>query len=95
MEQPPGHVIGGKGKVYRMLKSVYGTKQSPRNFGKHINAVLKELGFEQSIYDACLYMMKVGKSFVNLVLHVDDFAVFYNDESLCEKVYSNLSTKMR
>ena len=49
MEQPPGFVAQGEiGKVYRLRKSLYGLKQSPRAwFGKFSKAV-EEFGMQKS-----------------------------------------------
>jgi hypothetical protein len=47
--QTPGHVL-------RLKKSLYGQKQSPRNFFIHLKEKLKECRFEQSMADQCLFI---------------------------------------
>jgi hypothetical protein len=93
IEQPVGHEKEGKDKVCRMNKSMYGTKQASRNWHRTVHEVLtsKDVGFVQSQNDACLYMIKKNGKFVNVVIHVDDFAVFHNDSELCMNMYDKMS----
>ena len=67
--------------VIKILKAVYGLKQSPRNW----NQELHKLKFVQSQVDHCLYSLKVPKisngkatgfSVVHLTVYVDDVALF-------------------
>ena len=48
MEQPEGTVEeGDEGKVMKLLKCLYGLKQSPRQWNVLIDTVLKKLGFKR------------------------------------------------
>lgn len=49
-----------KHQVCQLLKSVYGLKQSPRNWNHHINRFLLGLGFVPIAVDPCLYV-KLGE----------------------------------
>ena len=52
MEQPEGTVEeGDEGKVMRLLKCLYGLKQSPRQWNILIDTVLKKLGFKRLLSD--------------------------------------------
>jgi hypothetical protein len=62
LEMPKGFQIPGH--VLKMKKSLYGLKQSPRNFFLHLKEKRKECGFEQSIADQCLF---ISGTVVNLV----------------------------
>jgi hypothetical protein len=44
------------GKVWKLRKSIYGLKQSPRNYFLHMKQKLETLGFTQSNADSCLFI---------------------------------------
>ena len=71
--------------VIKILKAVYGLKQSPRNWNQELHKLLVSLKFVQSQVDHCLYSLKVPKiangkatgfSVVHLTVYVDDVALF-------------------
>jgi hypothetical protein len=43
-------------KVLKLKKSLYGLKQSPRNFFTHLKEKLEGVGFEQSTSDQCRFI---------------------------------------
>ena len=43
-----------EGKVLKLQKSLYGLRQSPRNFFEHLKENLFKVGFKQSEVDPCL-----------------------------------------
>jgi hypothetical protein len=47
MNQPEGFHIGSPSKVCHLRKSLYGLKQSARQWNKKLHSVLTELGFKQ------------------------------------------------
>ena len=96
VEQPDGHSTHGKNKVYKMMKSMYGTKQASRNWNLTVNNALCHIGFKQSVNDSCLYILRYPDGrFIYLLIHVDDFAVFHNDSKLCESVFSKLNSNFK
>jgi hypothetical protein len=60
------------GKVLRLKKSLYGLKQSPRNFYNFLKSKLEFVGFTQSESDQCLF---ISDKVVCLV-YVDDTLLF-------------------
>jgi hypothetical protein len=61
VKQPEGFRIQGKGGAElvcnKLEKSLYGTKQAPRNWNKKLHGWLTgQQGFKQSIADPCLYV---------------------------------------
>ena len=77
MEQPLGfHVAGQEDKVCILRKSLYGLKQSSRQWYKTFDAHLMNIGFIKSAYDRCVYIKSAdGKAVAYLVLYVDDMLV--------------------
>ena len=70
--RPPKGVTIGKGKVWLLLKALYGCKDSPRLWHKMLVKFLKNLGFTQSNGDPCL-LFKIGKGeYTIMTLVVDD-----------------------
>src|SRR6266498_3546295 len=56
MKQPEGFHIGGPNKVCRLSKSLYGLKQSARQWNKKLHSVLTELGFKRIESDCSVYI---------------------------------------
>ena len=73
MEQPEGTVEeGNEGKVMKLLKCLYGLKQSPRQWNIFIDRVLKQLGFTRLKSDVGIYVKGKGENAVYIALYVDD-----------------------
>ena len=72
MHQPEGTVKPGEErKVMRLLKCLYGLKQSPRQWNQLIDAVLKQ-GFARLKSDFGIYVKGEGDDAVYIALYVDD-----------------------
>ena len=80
MEQPPGFVARGEiGKVFRLRKSLYGLKQSPRVwFGKFSQAVEK-FGLQKSKSDHSVFYRNSSLGIILLVVYVDDIVITRSD----------------
>ena len=73
MEQLEGTVKkGDEGKVMRLLKCLYGLKQSPRQWNIYIDTVLQGLGFRRLKSDFGVYVKGEGEEAVYIALYVDD-----------------------
>lgn len=70
VEQPEGCKIGSNDDVYRLKRSLYGLKESPRNWYDHFNEFIVGLGFRRSNYDPCMYIN--DKCHVFCIIFVDD-----------------------
>ena len=76
MEQPEGFVIPGKEKIVcKLKKSLYGLKQSPRQWYKRFDTFMLSQGFKRSNYDSCVYLKTVNGSTIYLLLYVDDMLI--------------------
>ena len=77
MSQPEGFVIPGmENHVCLLKKSLYGLKQSPRQWYKRFDTFMICNGFIRSSYDSCVYHRKLSDdSFIYLLLYVDDMLI--------------------
>ena len=89
INQPAGYERGTD--VLKLLKSLYGTKQASRNWSKSVKGAMLKVGFVQSENDPCLYRLDRQGSFIHAVIHVDDFAVFHDNQKLCDEIFEELT----
>ncbi len=74
MRQPPGMTVEGKEEwVCRLNRSLYGLKQSSRQWNTVLDQNLKEMGFEQSVKDPCLYVKE--RPLTYMTVYVDDLII--------------------
>ncbi|KAL2238396.1 UNVERIFIED_CONTAM: Retrovirus-related Pol polyprotein from transposon TNT 1-94 [Sesamum indicum] len=76
MNQPVGFIDKIKSDYVCLLnKSLYGLKQSPRQWNKKFDSFMLSLDFKKSHYDHCLYFKHVDNTPIFLVLYVDDMLI--------------------
>ncbi|KAL2253135.1 UNVERIFIED_CONTAM: Retrovirus-related Pol polyprotein from transposon TNT 1-94 [Sesamum indicum] len=76
MSQPHGFVDKKNPKHVCLLKrSLYGLKQSPRQWNKKFDQFMHSLDFKNSAYDPCLYFKHENNVPLFLVLYVDDMLI--------------------
>jgi len=81
MDQPEGFLAEGKeDHVCQLKKSLYGLKQSPRQWYKRFDAFMTTHEFSRSAFDSCVYHKKMsGNSMIYLLLYVDDMLIAANN----------------
>lgn len=71
------------GKVVRLIKPLYGLKQSPRCWNKKFVSRILGIGFIQSKADPCIfYKLEEDKSITIIAIFVDDGLVIGKEESV-------------
>jgi hypothetical protein len=94
MMQPEVFIVKGKKElVYKLKKSLYGMKQSPRMWYQKFDTYILGLGFVRSRADHCVYSKQVGNRFIYVVLYVDDMLLVGNNMDVIKEVKSQLSSK--
>lgn len=98
VRQPKGFVrLGPDGEplVCRMRKSLYGLKQSPRNWNAVIDAWMISYGFDVSEADPCLYVKRYDSEVLIVLVWVDDLIIAGNSIYLIEKFKSAISNRFK
>ena len=73
MEQPKGYEIGNIHKNKCLLqKTLYGLKQSPREWNEVIHKFLVSENFKQSQADSCIYVKRKNENVIFVGVYVDD-----------------------
>ena len=77
MEQPEGFQVKGKEDyACRLQKSLYGLKQTPRQWYKKFESVMGEQGYRKTTSDHCVFFQRFGDDdFIILLLYVDDMLI--------------------
>ena len=73
--------------MLKLKRSLYGLKQSPRNFFLHLKTKLESVGFEQSSVDPCLFISDK----VLLVVYVDDTLLFSPKEEYINEMIEQMT----
>lgn len=92
MKQPEGF-DDGSGRICKLNKSLYGLKQSPKNWNQAITALLKSLNFESTDDDPCVYY-NPDKSII-IALHVDDGMMIGKSVEEMIKVLEQINKKYK
>ncbi|KAL5850870.1 hypothetical protein ACOSQ4_008883 [Xanthoceras sorbifolium] len=93
MTQPEGFKVAGKEDlVCKLGKSLYGLKQSPRQWYKRFDKFMLGQKYTRSKYDHCVYLRKLQDgSFIYLLLYVDDMLIASSNQEEIEKLKAQLS----
>ncbi|WAQ89306.1 hypothetical protein PtA15_10A730 [Puccinia triticina] len=84
-----------KGKVLKLKKALYGTRQASRCWWKHFKGLLQTWGFDCNEVEECLYRYKKGKSIIIIWIHVDDGIVFSNNDAALQHLRRKLEDNLR
>ena len=88
MTQPDGFKVAGKENwVYKLTKTLYGLKQSPRQWYKRFDQFIKGQRYTRNKFDHCVYFRKLQEgSFIYLLLYVDDMLIASKSKDEIEKL---------
>ncbi|KAJ1585730.1 hypothetical protein NDA12_001209 [Ustilago hordei] len=74
MKPPEGSGVA-PGKVYKVVKGLYGLKQSGREWNQEFDRSLRCMGFFQVECAPCIYTKGQGEDMAIVVIYVDDTLV--------------------
>lgn len=91
--QPEGFEIKGhEDKVYKLKRSLYGLKQSSKQWYLKFHQTILEIGFEMSPLYHCVYVWRCYDELTILSLYVDDILLVGNNPNMMSKTKSFLSS---
>ncbi|GJT39612.1 zinc finger, CCHC-type containing protein [Tanacetum coccineum] len=95
MKQPEGFVmLGNEHKVCKLVKSLYGLKQTPKQWHQKFDEVVLSSGFHLNQFDKCVYSKfdDSSKGVINC-LYVDDMLIFVTDQNQVDKTKKFFSSR--
>ena len=91
VKQPEGYVLSGKENfVCKLNKSLYGLKQSGRNWNNMLHQFFIDNNFIQSPVDPCIYFCRCKQELVIALIWVDDILLAANSVDVLSKSKSLL-----
>nr|AAR87163.1 putative polyprotein [Oryza sativa Japonica Group]AAU89150.1 integrase core domain containing protein [Oryza sativa Japonica Group]ABF98081.1 retrotransposon protein, putative, Ty1-copia subclass [Oryza sativa Japonica Group] len=94
MDQPEGFIVPGKEDyVCKLKRSLYGLKQSPRQWYKRFDSFMLSHGFKRSEFDSCVYIKFVNGSPIYLLLYVDDMLIAAKSKEQITTLKKQLSSE--
>jgi hypothetical protein len=92
MRQPEGY-NNGSGKVALLIKTLYGLKQSGREWNKELDSKLKEFQFQPLRSDPCTYVRQNDEHLEIITVWVDDLLLFATSDNLLNKMKIQIQSK--
>jgi hypothetical protein len=75
MAQPDGYEDGSN-KSCRLIKTLYGLKQSGREWNSELNVQLSKRGYKRAQTDPCVYIQRKANGLILITVWVDDMLLF-------------------
>nr|GEY28553.1 zinc finger, CCHC-type [Tanacetum cinerariifolium] len=94
MNQPEGFIAPGQeDKVYRLVKSLYDSKQAPKQWHQKFNHAMLESGFKINECEKCVYVKDTSSGYVILCLYVDYMLIIGSNEKMIKSTKDMLKSK--
>jgi hypothetical protein len=85
MKQPEGY-DDGTGRICELIKTIYGLKQSGREWNHKLDTKLKNLRYTRLYSDPCAYIRRDGDNISIITVWVDDLLLFASGDDLMRKI---------
>lgn len=96
MRQAPGFEKPGEEEyVCRLNKSLYGLKQSGRQWHQRLDATLTEIGLKATETENCFYTMTRKDKILAMTVYVDDLIIATNDYKMFQQVKATLAEEFQ
>ncbi|PWA92889.1 zinc finger, CCHC-type [Artemisia annua] len=92
--QPEGFVQpGNSGKVYKLIKALYGLRQAPRAWNVKLDQTLKSLNFKKCNLEQAVYTKRNKNSTIIVGVYVDDLIITGTPKKELESFKSQMEEK--
>ena len=78
MQPSPGLSVDSN-KVCHLRRALYGLKQAPRAWFAKFSSTIFRLGYTTSSYDFALFLRRIDKDIILLLLYVDNMIIIGDD----------------
>ena len=95
MQQPEGFHEGGPNKVFRLRKSLYGLKQSARQWNIKLHGVLSKMGYKRIEADRSVYIYSNGSVRIFVPIYIDDITFASKSTSAVDAAVKELSSHFK
>lgn len=92
--KPPEGSSYASNKVLRLLRSIYGLKQSPYNFNQKLTKIIKDRGLSQSRSDPCVFFRN-GENCLIICVYVDDAICLGSTKELVLEFIESLKQELQ
>ena len=75
--------------LVKLNKSLYGLKQSGRNWHNLLHQYLQDMDFEQSSVDPCVFIKHIENDLIILLVWVDDIIITSSSKELMDDFKQN------
>ena len=89
MKQPEG-CEDGTGRVCQLVKTLYGLKQSGREWNKQLDEKLRKHSYTHLCSDPCAYVRWDGDDFAIITMWVDDLLLFATLDKMMDHMKNSL-----
>ena len=94
MDQPEGFIsLGQEKKVCRLVKSLYGLRQTPKQWHEKFGKVIMSNVFTINECDKCVYVKDTNNGYVIVCLYVDDMLILGINNYIITTTKKMLSSK--
>ena len=89
MRQPEGYE-DRTDQICELLKTLYGLKQTGREWNKEFDSKMKTFGYNRTCSDPCVYIKQDGNDVVILTIWVNDILLFGTSKKLLDQTISDI-----
>jgi hypothetical protein len=95
MKPPKGSLARKLGRLWKLLKCLYGLKQASRMWNSTFTDFLLELGFIQNRADPCIFVLETAQEHMFIGLFVDDLLIVSKNTSGIMWIIGELSRRFK